>query len=67
MQNRKYQVFISSTYSDLVEERKKVLDAVLKVTGVRGAYNDVKEVFKRRNKEKNAEETPEKPDKIRAI
>ena len=23
MQNRKYQVFISSTYSDLVEERKK--------------------------------------------
>jgi len=39
------------------------LDAVLKVTGVRGAYNDVKEVFKRRNKEKNAEETPEKPDK----
>ena len=45
------------------EKRKKVLDAVLKVTGVRGAYNDVKEVFKRRNKEKNAEETPEKPDK----
>lgn len=39
------------------------MDAVLKVTGVRGAYNDVKEVFKRRNKEKNAEETPEKPDK----
>ena len=23
MQNRKYQVFISSTYSDLVEERKQ--------------------------------------------
>ena len=23
MQNRKYQVFISSTYSDLVEERKE--------------------------------------------
>ena len=45
------------------EKRKKVLDAVLIVTGVRGTYNDVKEVFKRRNKEKNAEETPEKPDK----
>lgn len=29
MQNRKYQVFISSTYSDLVEERKKVLDVLL--------------------------------------
>ena len=29
MQNRKYQVFISSTYSDLVEERKKVLDILL--------------------------------------
>lgn len=29
MNNRKYQVFISSTYSDLVEERKKVLDVLL--------------------------------------
>ena len=29
MQNRKYQVFSSSTYSDLVEERKKVLDVLL--------------------------------------
>lgn len=29
MYNRKYQVFISSTYSDLVEERKKVLDILL--------------------------------------
>lgn len=29
MNNRKYQVFISSTYSDLVEERKKVLDILL--------------------------------------
>ena len=26
---RKYQVFISSTYSDLVEERRKVLDVLL--------------------------------------
>ena len=29
MFNRKYQVFISSTYSDLIEERKKVLDILL--------------------------------------
>lgn len=29
MNNRKYQVFISSTYSDLIEERKKVLDVLL--------------------------------------
>lgn len=29
MDNRKYQVFISSTYADLVEERKKVLDMLL--------------------------------------
>lgn len=29
MSDRKYQVFISSTYADLVEERKKVLDILL--------------------------------------
>lgn len=29
MTNKKYQVFISSTYSDLIEERKKVLDILL--------------------------------------
>lgn len=29
MDNRKYQVFISSTYTDLIEERKKVLDVLL--------------------------------------
>lgn len=29
MNNKKYQVFISSTYSDLVEERKKILDVLL--------------------------------------
>ena len=29
MDNIKYQVFISSTYSDLVEERKKILDILL--------------------------------------
>lgn len=29
MNERKYQVFISSTYADLVEERKKVLDVLL--------------------------------------
>ena len=28
MQEKKYQVFISSTYSDLVEERKKILDVL---------------------------------------
>ena len=53
---------LATTYSKILASNS-VLDAVLKVTGVRGAYNDVKEVFKRRNKEKNAEETPEKPDK----
>ena len=29
MGNKKYQVFISSTYSDLVEERRKILDILL--------------------------------------
>lgn len=29
MNSRKYQVFISSTYADLVEERKKILDVLL--------------------------------------
>lgn len=29
MSNKKYQVFISSTYSDLIEERRKAIDAVL--------------------------------------
>lgn len=29
MNNKKYQVFISSTYSDLIEERKKVMDILL--------------------------------------
>lgn len=29
MNNKKYQVFISSTYTDLIEERRKVVDAVL--------------------------------------
>ncbi len=28
MNNKKYQVFISSTYADLVEERKKILDVL---------------------------------------
>lgn len=30
MSEKKYQVFISSTYADLVEERKKILDLLLK-------------------------------------
>lgn len=29
MNNKKYQVFISSTYADLIEERKKILDFLL--------------------------------------
>lgn len=29
MQTKKYQVFISSTYSDLIEERKRAIDAIL--------------------------------------
>lgn len=29
MNNKKYQVFISSTYADLAEERKKILDVLL--------------------------------------
>lgn len=29
MDNKKYQVFISSTYSDLIEERRKILDVLL--------------------------------------
>ena len=29
MSNKKYQVFISSTYSDLIEERRKILDILL--------------------------------------
>ena len=29
MENTKYQVFISSTYSDLLKERKQVLDILL--------------------------------------
>lgn len=29
MNSKKYQVFISSTYSDLIEERKKILDVLL--------------------------------------
>ena len=29
MSDKKYQVFISSTYSDLKEERKKILDVLL--------------------------------------
>lgn len=29
MNNKKYQVFISSTYADLLEERKKILDVLL--------------------------------------
>lgn len=29
MDNKKYQVFISSTYSDLIEERRKILDILL--------------------------------------
>lgn len=29
MNNKKYQVFISSTYADLVEERKRILDVLL--------------------------------------
>lgn len=29
MDNTKYQVFISSTYADLVEERRKILDILL--------------------------------------
>jgi len=29
MENKKYQVFISSTYSDLIEERRKILDTLL--------------------------------------
>jgi len=29
MANKKYQVFISSTYSDLIEERRKILDILL--------------------------------------
>lgn len=29
MGNKKYQVFISSTYSDLIEERRKILDVLL--------------------------------------
>lgn len=29
MQDKKYQVFISSTYSDLIEERRKILDILL--------------------------------------
>jgi len=28
-QNKKYQVFVSSTYTDLIEERKKVIDVLL--------------------------------------
>lgn len=27
--NKRYQVFISSTYCDLVEERKKVIETIL--------------------------------------
>lgn len=30
MNNKKYQVFISSTYYDLIEERRKILDTLLK-------------------------------------
>lgn len=29
MSNKKYQVFISSTYSDLIEERRRAIDAIL--------------------------------------
>lgn len=29
MNNKKYQVFISSTYADLLEERKKILDVLI--------------------------------------
>jgi len=29
MSDKKYQVFISSTYSDLIDERRKVLDILL--------------------------------------
>ena len=29
MQNKKYQIFISSTYEDLIEERQAVLKAIL--------------------------------------
>jgi hypothetical protein len=28
-QDKKYQVFVSSTYTDLIEERKKVIDVLL--------------------------------------
>ncbi len=28
MNNKKFQVFISSTYADLLEERKKILDVL---------------------------------------
>jgi len=30
LSNRKYQVFVSSTYTDLIEERKKILDILLR-------------------------------------
>ena len=29
--NKRYQIFISSTYEDLIEERRKVIQAVLKL------------------------------------
>ena len=29
MKNKKYQVFVSSTYNDLIEERRKVIDVLL--------------------------------------
>ena len=47
MNNVKYQVFISSTYADLIEERRKVLDVLLMADCIpAGVYP----VFKSTNK-----------------
>jgi Domain of unknown function (DUF4062) len=29
MQTKKYQIFVSSTYSDLVDERREVIEAII--------------------------------------